>query len=184
MEGGGGTGLELRPITRMNACDSPQASPHVPRSVPRFVRRYQPIVAESRLLGTFGPASRESSRPTGSDLVGVPGWSIEIKRCRTALPGEVAAWWRQAIEQAEGAGALPLLLYRADRAEWRAVWPLAVLMGRQRADCWRGIAWTATTTVEAWAAVAREREATERQRRLALVSRAAALEQQEESQPC
>ncbi len=91
-----------------------------------------------------------------SDLVGTPGWAIEIKRCRTALPGEVAAWWRQALDQAERAGAMPVLLYRADRAEWRAVWPLVVLLGLQRADYWRGVEWTATTTVEAWAAVARE----------------------------
>lgn len=94
-----------------------------------------------------------------SDLVGVPGWSVEIKRCRTALPGEVTSWWAQAV--AQGDGALPVLLYRADRAEWRAVWPLAVLLGSQRADYWRGIEWTATTTVQAWAAVARELAQTE-----------------------
>ena len=49
-----------------------------------------------------------------------------------------------------------LLFYRTDRAEWRAVWPLAACLVQQRADYWRGYNWTADTTVEAWAAVARD----------------------------
>lgn len=71
---------------------------------------------------------------------------------------EVARWWAQAVAQAAPAGPehLPVLLYRADRAEWRAVWPLAVLLVGQRADYWHDIEWTADTTVQAWAAVARE----------------------------
>ncbi len=92
-----------------------------------------------------------------SDLQGVPGWAVEVKRHRTAQPGEVARWWAQAVTQAAQAGALlPVLLYRADRAEWRAVWPLAVCLVQQHADAWRGVEWTADTTVQAWAAVARE----------------------------
>lgn len=95
-----------------------------------------------------------------SDLVGVPGWAVEVKRHRTALPGEVARWWAQAEAQAarEGPGVLPVLLYRADRAEWRAVWPLAVLLAGP-GPTWSGIAWTADTMVQAWAAVARELDA-------------------------
>jgi hypothetical protein len=49
-----------------------------------------------------------------------------------------------------------VLLYRANRAEWRAMWPLAVLLAHQTADAWRRVEWTADTTVQAWAAVARE----------------------------
>ena len=56
-----------------------------------------------------------------SDLEGVPGWSVEVKRHRTATRAELAQWWRQAVSQS--GDARPLLLYRADRAEWRAVWP-------------------------------------------------------------
>ena len=89
-----------------------------------------------------------------ADLEGVPGWAVEIKRHRTATRGGIARWWTQAVEQA--GDLLPLLLYRADRCEWRARWPLAVLMVQQRADYWRGIEWTADTTVQTWAAVARE----------------------------
>lgn len=90
-----------------------------------------------------------------SDLMGVPGWSVEVKRTATALPGQIAGWWAQAVDQC-AEGELPLLLYRADRREWRAVWPLAVVLTQQRADYWRSIDWTAETTVQAWAAVARE----------------------------
>jgi len=89
-----------------------------------------------------------------SDLQGVPGWAVEVKRHQTAQAGEVARWWAQAVTQA--GDLLPVLLYRADRAEWRAVWPLAVLLVHQTADAWRGVEWTADTTVQAWAAVARE----------------------------
>lgn len=89
-----------------------------------------------------------------ADLEGVPGWAVEVKRHRTAPPGEVARWWVQAVAQA--GGRLPVLLYRADRGQWRAVWPLAVCLVHQAADAWRGIEWTADTTVQAWAAVARE----------------------------
>lgn len=59
-----------------------------------------------------------------SDLVGLPGWSVECKRYATAplaLIGGV--WWPQAIEQALEVGALPVLFYRGDRQPWRAVWP-------------------------------------------------------------
>lgn len=86
-----------------------------------------------------------------SDLLGVPGWAVEVKRC--AKPA-MAAWWKQTVEQA--GGALPVLFYRLDRQQWRAVWPLAPLLHQQRGDYWTGLEWTANTTVEAWAAAARE----------------------------
>lgn len=89
-----------------------------------------------------------------SDLQGVPGWAVEVKRHRTATPSEVARWWAQAVTQA--GDLLPVLLYRADRAEWRAVWPLAVCLVQQHADYWSGVEWTADTTVQAWATVARD----------------------------
>lgn len=89
-----------------------------------------------------------------SDLEGVPGWSVEVKRHRTATRGDLARWWAQAVAQA--GDLLPVLLYRVDRAQWRAVWPLAVALIHHRADCWTGFDWTADTSVQAWAAAARE----------------------------
>lgn len=88
------------------------------------------------------------------DLVGVPGWSLEVKRHRAATASVIAAWWAQAVAQA--GGSLPVLLYRLDRQEWRAVWPVSVLMTEQRADYWRGYEWTAETSVAAWVSVVRE----------------------------
>lgn len=79
---------------------------------------------------------------------------MEVKRRRTATRGDLARWWGQTVTQA--GDLLPVLLYRADRAEWRAVWPLAVCLTHQRADYWRGVEWTADTSVAAWAAVARD----------------------------
>jgi hypothetical protein len=89
-----------------------------------------------------------------SDLIGIPGWTVEVKRHRSAGRGEIAAWWRQTVEQA--ASDIPLLMYRLDRQDWRAVWPVAPLLQIQHADMWRGVEWTCDTSVQAWAAVARE----------------------------
>ena len=89
-----------------------------------------------------------------SDLVGVPGWAVEVKRHRQATPAVVAAWWTQTVSQA--GGQLPLLLYRLDRGAWRAVWPLAVSLRLQCAAQWRDYEWTVEGSVTAWAALARE----------------------------
>ena len=70
-----------------------------------------------------------------SDLVGIPGWSAEVKRHKAAGRGQIGAWWRQTVEQATTLATgdengskrvfelpkLPVLFYRLDRADWRAV---------------------------------------------------------------
>jgi hypothetical protein len=58
-----------------------------------------------------------------SDLEGVPGWSVEVKRHATTPRGKLAGWWAQTMSQAHDAQALPILFYRADRAVWRCMWP-------------------------------------------------------------
>lgn len=68
-----------------------------------------------------------------SDLEGVPGWSVEVKRHRSASRGDIAAWWHQTVNQAERAAALPVLFFRVDRDAWRAVWPLVVMLIQQQA---------------------------------------------------
>lgn len=89
-----------------------------------------------------------------SDLEGVPGWSVEVKRHKSAGRAEIAGWWRQTCRQA--GGRLPVLFYRLDRDSWRAVWPVAVGLALQRAEQWSGYEWTVEGSVEAWAAVARD----------------------------
>jgi xanthine dehydrogenase iron-sulfur cluster and FAD-binding subunit A len=63
-----------------------------------------------------------------ADLIGLPGWAVEVKRARAVSRAVVAAWWEQACRQAAmvalfaGSDCRPLLLYRQDRQPWRAVW--------------------------------------------------------------
>ena len=63
-------------------------------------------------------------------------------------------WWTQAAIQATDA--LPVLLYRLDRDQWRAVWPVAALLVAPTGNRWAGYDWTVEGSVAAWAAVARE----------------------------
>ena len=57
----------------------------------------------------------------GCDLVGVPGWGIEIKRAKEARLSE---WWGQTAEQAARDNVRPVLLYRLDRQSWMAMMSL------------------------------------------------------------
>ena len=89
-----------------------------------------------------------------SDLLGVPGWSIEIKRYASATVSQIAGWWDQCVDQA--GGQLPVLFYRLNRGQWRAVWPLAVNLQVQCANQWRDYEWTVEGSIPAWAAIARD----------------------------
>lgn len=61
-----------------------------------------------------------------SDLEGVPGWCVEVKRVKACPPSMLAQYWEQAVRQAEQAGLLPLLMVRTDRAkDWSCYWPAA-----------------------------------------------------------
>ena len=57
----------------------------------------------------------------GCDLVGVPGWGIEIKRAKDARVNE---WWHQTAEQAARDKVRPVLIYRLDRQPWMAMMSL------------------------------------------------------------
>ena len=58
----------------------------------------------------------------GHDLLGIPGWAPEVKRCEVEL---VDQWWEQTKRQATLAGAKPVLAYRRSRQPWRLVIQLA-----------------------------------------------------------
>jgi hypothetical protein len=88
-----------------------------------------------------------------SDVDGVPGWSIEVKRWRRITPAAVRAAWEQAEEQA--GELIPVLFIRPDRGSWIARWPLSLLLVGRRTT-WRGYEWTCETSVEAWASVVME----------------------------
>jgi hypothetical protein len=105
---------------------------------------------------------RVRQRDGDSDLEGVPGWCIEVKRHRTASRADLRVWWCQACTQAEKVAQKPVLAYRRDRDEWRMVWPVAMHLGVQQAHMWMDYAWTVEASVEAWASVVREVVAAER----------------------
>ena len=93
-----------------------------------------------------------------SDLEGLEGWSVEVKRAKTpAIP----AWWRQTVEQASAAQLRPVLFYRVDRREWRAIWPLQAALFPEIADICsllepRPHFFQVESGIEAWAMVYRE----------------------------
>lgn len=89
-----------------------------------------------------------------SDLLGVPGWAVEIKRYASAGRSDIAGWWDQTVAQA--GDLVPVLFYRLDRGEWTAVWPLCVILTMQTKDMWRDFRWTCHTSIDAWAATASE----------------------------
>lgn len=91
-----------------------------------------------------------------TDLEGVPGWAVECKRHARATRSDIAGWWAQTAQQADRAGATPVLFYRLDRDHWRAVWPVALHLVGAGSSAWNTYQLTVDGSVEAWAAVARE----------------------------
>jgi hypothetical protein len=127
------------------------------------------IAALVRDLTGWDVRRRVRQHDGDSDLEGVPGWSVEVKRHRAAQRHQIAAWWAQTVQQAARAPAgppdvaaarmprlLPVLFFRADRDQWRAVWPVSLGLVQQSAEQWRGYEWTVEGSVSAWAAVARD----------------------------
>lgn len=112
--------------------------------------------AASILRDITGHTVRRRVRQDGgdSDLIGIPGWSVEVKRHASASTADVDRWYAQAVAQALRENLLPLLIYRADRQEWRCRWPISALLTRSAG--WGAPEWSADTTPEAWAAVYRE----------------------------
>ena len=70
----------------------------------------------SEQLGTVVRRNVDQARNGGADCIEVPGWSIEVKRWER---GFQAAWWEQALAQADAADCSPALAYRASRQPWR-----------------------------------------------------------------
>lgn len=67
----------------------------------------------------------EQVRHGGSDINGVPGLEIEVKRVEAT---NVKAWWAQVCKAAERTGNAPFLMHRANRKQWQFrvrvwVWP-------------------------------------------------------------
>lgn len=91
------------------------------------------------------------ARDGGHDLLGLPGWAVEVKR---AAKPRIVEWWNQTVDQANGAK--PVLLYRVDRYPWRAVLALADAVPAFEGQSRDGLTWTLETSIEVFAALVRE----------------------------
>jgi len=100
--------------------------------------------------GGFDLAPEPADDSAGATLL--RRYAVEVKRHRTATPGEVAAWWVQTCRQADDAGLAPLLAYRPDRAPWRVVLALDALVPGTAADT---LPHTVTLSLDGFAAIAR-----------------------------
>lgn len=63
----------------------------------------------------------EQTRNGGHDILGLPGWAIEVKRYSRVTQADLAGFWDQACEQARKDGGRPALVYREDRQDWRVL---------------------------------------------------------------
>jgi hypothetical protein len=91
-----------------------------------------------------------------SDLEGIPGFCVEVKRHATATRGDLKTWWAQAVEQAIAEKKVPLLFFRKNQDEWRAVWPIGPLIGVSHGGTWHDYEWTIEGSIVAWSTVAAE----------------------------
>ncbi len=114
------------------------------------------VAALLRDLAGWDVQRRVRQHDGDSDLVGVPGWCVEVKRVAAAPRASLKNWWAQAVEQSQKHGGLPVLFYRANRGEWRAVWPLSCHLTHQSNAMWTDYEWTVEADIQAWVSVARE----------------------------
>ena len=60
----------------------------------------------------------------GADILGLPGFAVEVKRYGRSSTGWYrTAWWDQAVSPAMDVNAIPLLAYRFNNQPWRCVVP-------------------------------------------------------------
>ena len=67
----------------------------------------------------------------GFDLIGIPNYAIEVKRCEKI---SVEKWWDQSKEQAEEVGLVPLLFYRKNNQEWKVVMDIKTFCNLYKGD--------------------------------------------------
>jgi len=106
----------------------------------------------------------DQSRAGGFDLAVSPdqagpvvetvrGLAIECKRYGNITPHLMTRFWSQAVRQAENAGLIPALAWRADRQPWRVTIPMSWLAGMGTS---MDMEFTATLGVEAFCLAVRE----------------------------
>jgi Holliday junction resolvase len=69
-------------------------------------------------LGIEVTRNTDPMRVKGGDILTIPGYSLEVKRCETLRR---PTWWAQAVRQADRVRLEPVVMYRQSRHEWRAL---------------------------------------------------------------
>jgi Holliday junction resolvase len=101
-------------------------------------------------LGIDATRNLDQWRDGGSDVLGLDGWSIEVKRAKSPL---IRQWWEQTCRQT-GDGQKPVLFYRLDRRDWRVVVPIYAITADFHPS--NDLDWTAEITPEVFCALVRE----------------------------
>lgn len=65
------------------------------------------------------------ARDGGSDILGLPWFSIEVKRHEHP---QIAKWWKQTVEAATN-GEIPVLIYRKSHCMWKVQWEIDAVVG-------------------------------------------------------
>ena len=75
----------------------------------------------ARILRDHGFDARRGQQYSGAngdaDVVGLPGWHIECKRCKRV---ELDKWWDQATNDCKESER-PVLMFRKDRDSWKVL---------------------------------------------------------------
>lgn len=69
-------------------------------------------------LGIEIKRNTDPSHVSRGDILTIPGYSLEAKRCETLRR---PTWWEQAVRQAARVRLEPIVFYRQSRKPWRAL---------------------------------------------------------------
>lgn len=82
-------------------------------------RGEQEVAREIEQLLGFKPLRNHNQVAIGGhDLIGVPGWAVEVKLYKNIVKTDREAFWNQAVRQARQADMQPCVWFRQDRQPW------------------------------------------------------------------
>ena len=91
----------------------------------------------------------------GHDLLGMPGYAIEVKRRKAITQSDIKNWWDQTVRQAKKVDLLPCLWFRQDRADWKVAIPCPYSSEKDFFSV-EDVNIASIISPELWAAIARE----------------------------
>lgn len=109
----------------------------------------------NKLLGITLEINYSQSYGGGHDLLGCPGYAIEVKRRKAVTQADLKNWWNQTVVQANKVNLLPCLWFRADRNDWKVCIPDMYAMKNKFFEI-EDFNIASTMSTELWAAIMRE----------------------------